>query len=237
VRLMEENAKVHNVVFGGFRTPAGYPPISDYVNRFGDPFSFFMHRIDAADIWNEVRKRYRIVREEPQYLVLELGDRDVMPICDDGHFFRLDYLRTIADLRDLSIIPRLINIMAAEHRQIAIVKDDFMTHYSTADYKTAKAKIEWRIVGNVHHVDSGSVGYASREHLQPGFFRWKKYFFIPYALSVAAPALDAAVLSARYRNPAMMYHLPLAVGAGVSIVKHRLLKALGVKVKHGVYGK
>ena len=35
----------------------------------------------------------------------------------------------------------------------------------------------------------------------------------------------------------MLYHLPLAVGTGLSILKHSALKALGVKVKHGVYGK
>jgi hypothetical protein len=68
-------------------------------------------------------------------------------------------------------------------------------------------------------------------------FRLKKYFFIPYALSVVGPAVDAARMTVRYRNPAMMYHVPLTVGAGVSILKHTALKALGVKVGHGVYGK
>jgi glycosyltransferase involved in cell wall biosynthesis len=237
VRLMEDNPHVHNVVPGGFQTPEGYPPISDYVNRFGDPFSFFMHRIDASDMWNMLRSRYRTVRVEPDYLLFQLEPSDVLPICDDGHFFSLDYLRTIADLSDLTIIPRLLNVMAREHRQLAVVKDDFMRHYSTSDYRTAKRKIEWRIIGNVHHVASGSVGYSSREDLQPSGFRMKKYFFIPYALSVVAPVVDAARMTVRYRNPAMLYHVPLTVGAGLSILKHTALKALGVKVGHGVYGK
>ena len=237
VRLMEENPRVHNVFFGGVKAPLGYPPIVEYSNRFGDPFSYFMHRSDAGNIFNELRTRYRVTREESDYLVIQLEDRDVMPINDDGHFFRLAYLRTIADPADLTIIPRLLNLMAAEHRQIAVVKNDFMTHHSTADYRTLKRKIEWRIVGNVHHVESGSVGYASRENLQPLSFRLKKYLFIPYALSVAGPAVDAAALAARYRNPAMLCHFPLAVGAGVSILKHTVLKAIGIGVKHGVYGK
>jgi hypothetical protein len=80
------------------------------------------------------------------------------------------------------------------------------------------------------------VGFASRESLQPRAFRWKKYLFLPYALSVAAPAVDAAMLTMRYRNPAMLYHLPLTVRTGVSIVKHGVLKALGVKVAHQKYG-
>lgn len=237
VRVLEENPHVHNVVPGGFETPEGYPAISDYVNRFGDPFSFFMHRIDASDMWHMLQERYRVARAEPDYLVVQLGPRDVLPICDDGHFFSLEYLRTIADPADLSIIPRLLNLMAREHRQLAVVKDDFMRHYSTSDYRTAKRKIEWRIVGNVHHVASGSVGYASREDLQPAAFSMKKYFFIPYSLSVIGPVIDAARMTVRYRNAAMLYHVPLTTFAGLSILKHTALKALGVKVGHGVYGK
>ncbi len=237
VRVLEENPRVHNVVPGGFQTPQGYPLISEYLNRFGDPFSFFMHRIDASDMWRVLRRRYRVEREESDFVLFQLAPDDVLPICDDGHFFSLEYLRTIADPADLSIVPRLLNLMAREHRQIAVVKDDFMQHYSTSDYETAKRKIEWRIVGNVHHATSGAAGYASREHLQPAAFRLKKYLFLPYALSVVAPAFDAARMMVRYRNPAMLYHLPLTVGAGASIVRHIALKAFGVKVPQGIYGK
>ena len=237
VRLLRENPHVHNVMFGGFRVPDDFPPISHYWIRFGDPFSHFMHRIDMGDMWRELFDRFELVRDEPDYRVFRLGSADVMPVCDDGHFFCLDYLRTVADQSDISIIPRLINVMTKEHRQVAVVKNDFMVHHSTADYETAKKKIEWKIVGNIHHVDSGSIGYASREELQPRGFKWKKYLFIPYALSIAAPAIDAARLAARYRNPGMLYHLPLAVGAGLSIVKHSALRALGVKVEHKAYGK
>lgn len=238
VRLLEENPKVHNVITAGLHNPAGYPLISDYVNRCGDPFSYFMHRIDGGDFFGVMHARYRIVREEPDYFIVQFGPNDVPPIVDGGgHFFSLEYLRTLADVSDHTIIARLFSTMSREHHQLAVVRDDFIEHYSTAEYRTAKAKIEWRIVGNVHHADSGSVGYASREHLQPRSFRWKKYLFIPYSLSVAAPAIDAAALAVKHRNPAMLYHLPLTVGAGLSILKHTALKALGVKVGQKVYGK
>lgn len=238
VKLLEDNPRVHNVLPSGLRNPEGYPKIGDYVNRFGDPFSFFMHRLDSGDNWSSLRSRYKVVRETPQYLVVQFAKDDVIPIVDGGgHFFRLDHLRQIADVTDHTIVARLFITMAAEHRQLGVTKDDFISHYSTAEYETAKAKIEWRIVGNVHHADSGSVGYAGREHLQPRAFRMKKYLFIPYALSVAGPVLDAALLSVKYRSTGMLYHAPLAVRAGLSILKHSALKALGVKVGHGVYGK
>lgn len=235
-RLLEENPHVHNVISGGIRNPKGFPPIGHYMNRCGDPFSYFMHRIDMGDHWNALRRRYRIVREESDYAIVEIGKYQSFPICD-GHFFRLEYLRTIADVTDHTIIADLFQNMAREHRQVAVVKNDFIDHYSTARYKTAKAKIEWRVVGNLHHADEGLAGYVNREELQPSTWRWKKYLFIPYALSVAGPAVDAAVLAVRCRTPAMLYHLPLTVGTGLSIVKHGALKVLGIKPALKVYGK
>lgn len=236
-RLLDENPRVHNITFAGLINPEGYPKIGDYVNRFGDPFSYFMHRLDAGDLWSGLQRRYDVVRADPEYLVVRFGKDDVLPIVDGGHFFRLDYLRTIADVRDHTIIPRLFHVMCAEHRQLGVVKDDFSIHYSTGDYRTATKKIEWRIVMNVHHAASGSAGFAGREHTQPRAFRLKKYLFIPYALSIGAPAVDAALLSVRYRNPGMLYHLPLTVRAGISILKHTALKALGVNVAQSAYGR
>lgn len=236
VRLLEENPHVHNVISGGIRNPVGYPPIGHYMNRCGDPFSYFMHRIDMGDHWNALRRRYEVVREEDDYAVVRIGEDQSFPICD-GHFYRLAHLRDIADVSDHTIIADLFQNMSREHRLLAVVKDDFIDHHSTAHYKTAKAKIEWRVVGNVHHPEDGLAGYVNREHDQPSSWRWKKYLFVPYALSVAAPAVDAALLAVRCRTPAMLYHLPLTVGTGISLVKHGVLKALGRKPALKVYGK
>lgn len=237
VRLLEENPRCHNVTHAGLMTPEGYPRISDYLNRFGDPFSFFMHRLDAGDHLHALRERYSIVREESDYVVLGIGKSEVLPIIDGGHFFRIDHLRTLADLSDHTVIARLFTLMALEHRQLGVVKNDRILHHSATEYRVAKAKVEWRIVNNIHHVASGAVGFVGREQLQPRSFRLKKYLFIPYALSIAGPALDAARLTIEYKNSGMLYHLPLAVGAGVSILKHTALKALGVKVGQKAYGK
>jgi glycosyltransferase involved in cell wall biosynthesis len=236
VRLMSENPRVHNVIFGGLKNPKGYPPIGDYVNRCGDPFSYFMHRIDSGDHWNALRSRYRVVREESDYAVVQIGKDEPFPICD-AHFFSLEHLRTVADVTDHTLIAHIFPTMAQVDRQLAVVRNDFTDHYSTAHYRTAKAKIEWRVVGNMHHAGLGMAGYANREEAQPRSFRWKKYLFLPYALSVAAPAVDAAILAVRCRAPGMLYHLPLTVGTGLSILKHGALKVLGIKPAQRVYGK
>jgi glycosyltransferase involved in cell wall biosynthesis len=236
VQLLEENHRVHNVIPGGLKNPAEYPAIGAYVNHFGDPFSYYMHRIDAGDHWQSLSRRYEVVREEADYRVVAIAESQPLPICD-GQFFRLAYLRTVADPADPTIVPRLFHLMAECDRLLGVVRNDFIDHYSTAGYRTAKAKIEWRVIGNMHYGDDGSAGYASREDTQPTGFRMKKYFFVPYALSIVAPAVDAIAMAIRTREPAMLYHAPLAVETGLSILKHGVLRVMGIKPPRTAYGK
>ncbi len=236
VRMLEENPRVHNVIPGGLRNPDNYPAIGNYVNYCGDPFSYFMHRIDADDHWRSLSQRFEVVREDPDYRVVVIRKDQPLPICD-GQFFRLEYLRTVADPNDYRIIPRLFEMLASRHRLLGVVRNDFIDHYSTAGYRTAKAKIEWRVISNMHYGHEGSAGFASREDAQPLSFRMKKYSFLPYSLSVVAPVLDAIALAVRTGKPAMLYHAPLAVQTGLSIVKHGVLKAMGIKPLRTAYGK
>jgi glycosyltransferase involved in cell wall biosynthesis len=235
IRIFEGNPRVHNIVFDGLRNPRGYPSIGNYVNRCGDPFSYFMHRIDSGDHFHALARHYAVVREEPEYRIVAIGKHQAFPIVD-GHFFRLEHLRTIADPTDHRVIARLFLTMAEKDRMLAVVKDDIIDHYSTARYRTAKAKIDWRIIGNLHHADGGMAGYANREQAQPLAFRIRKYLFIPYSLSVAAPAVDAAILAIRCRSAGMLYHMPLTVGTGVTLLKHGALKLLGRKPPQKIYG-
>lgn len=235
VRMLVENERLHNVIPCGLRNPPAYPAIGDYANRCGDPFSYYMHRIDSGDHWQSLASRYQILRSEPDYRVLKVGNNQPFPICD-GHFFRLEYLRTIADVSDHTIIPRLFNFMAQRDRLIGVVRDDFINHHSTGTYRTARAKIEWRVICNMHYGREGSAGYASRERDQPLGFRLRKYFFLPYALSVVAPAIDAVAMAIRSGKPGMLYHAPLSVETGLSIIKQGVLRAMGSKPARTVYG-
>ena len=44
VALLRGESNVRNVITAGLTNPPGYPPINDYVNRFGEPFSHFMYQ-------------------------------------------------------------------------------------------------------------------------------------------------------------------------------------------------
>ncbi len=237
IALMEAEPRLHSIIATGLLVPKGYAKITDYVNRYGDPFSYFMYRVDGGDQWTSLRRKYRVVSEQDDACVLRIDEDKELPLCDGGaHFFRLEELRKIADVSDPTVIVRLFDLLAKKHRLIGVLKDDFIDHYSSASLKVARAKIRTRILSNSYEAEGGQAQYANREADQPLAFRLKKYMYLPYALSVAAPLVDAVALSVRHKNPALMCHFPLAVETGASIVWHKTLASLGVSKRVKKYG-
>jgi glycosyltransferase involved in cell wall biosynthesis len=237
VRLLDQVTTVHSVVTAGLATPQGYTVVSDYANRFGDPFSYFMYRLDGGDYVPGLRARAKTIYEDESAVVFRFPPEVALPICDGGgHFFRLERLRTVANVEDAGIVSRVFNLLAAQERQLAVVKRDFVRHYSTSTVRGLVRKIDWRVVGNVHHAASGVSGHSTRESAQPRAFNRRKFLFVPYALSVIAPLADAAWLSWRYRDAGYMIHAPLAVFTALDIIWHLGLRVAGVRPKWRAYG-
>ncbi len=237
IALMEAEPRLHSIIATGLLVPPGYAKITDYVNRYGDPFSFFMYRVDGGDQWTSLRRKYRVLSEQDRACVIRIDEDKELPLCDGGaHFFRLEELRRVADVTDPTVIVRLFDLLARKHRLIGVLADDFIHHYSSASLDVARAKIRTRILANTYESTSGQAQYANRESDQPLAFRLKKFLYLPYSLSVAAPLVDAVALSVRHRNPALMCHFPLAVETGASIVWHKALATLGVSKRVKRYG-
>jgi glycosyltransferase involved in cell wall biosynthesis len=228
IAMMQREPRVHSIIATGLLVPPGYAKITDYVNRYGDPFSLFMYRVDGGDQWTSLRRKYRTIAEDSDSCVIAIDEGKPLPLCDGGaHFFRLEQLRQVADLSDSTVIVRLFDLLAAKHRLIGVLRDDYIHHYSSASLRVARAKIKTRILANVYQSTGGISQHGSRDKAQPLGFRLKKYFYIPYSLSVVGPLVDAVSLSIRHKNPALMCHLPLAVETGVQILKHKAKEALG----------
>lgn len=238
IRVFEAHSDINSVMTAGLLNPKGYPSISGYVNCCGDPFSYFMHRIDGCNTLFSLRQHYRVIEDHDECAIVRIQPDEPFPICDGGgHFFRLELLRTMVDVGDHTIIPRLFVLLASKTRTFAVVKGDFIDHYSTSSFASAKAKIRWRIVSNIYHAESGSVGYSGRETDQPKTFQRKKYLFVPYAFSTVLPLVDAVRLAIRYKNPSMLSHLPLTIYTASTICSHLLLKKIGHTRQQTVYGK
>jgi len=224
IAALENHPEVRNIVTAGLQNPVGYSGLNDYANRFGEPFSFFMYRIDGGDYVESMRKRYRVIYEDDHLLVAHFSKRDILPICDaGGHCFDLSFLR---ELTGESYVPALFNRMAEHTMTLAVVKGDFMLHYSTVSLKQFLSKLRWRIITNVHK-QLGNEGFINRERYAPPTFRLKKYVFPLYAFTLIGPLVDSALLTIRYRKSAYLLHFPLAVYTAAFIVWQYLRKALG----------
>lgn len=236
--LLEAHPDVHNVMTAGMRRPAGEPPLSDYANRYGDPFSYFLYRLDGGEMVPDLLERYTLVEETPDGLVFEVPWNREMPICDAGsHFFRLSLVRERLDPDDPTLASRLFMLMTAEHRRFGVLRGDYVLHHAATTPRGLWRKIDWRVRNNTYVDAESSAGHASRADMQPAGLRRRQLAFLPYAL-LAVPALvDGARLAVRHRNPAMLLHGPLATATAVDVIVHRAARAAGLRFPAGSYGR
>lgn len=237
IKLLESCPTVHSVITAGLITPFGYGVVSDYINRYGDPYSYFIYKTDAGDFLDAFLRRYSLVFSNKNSYVFSFPLTERMPICDGGgHFFRLEYLRTLKDVADPRVVPCVFQLMASKHRQIAVVKNDFVRHYSTSTFIGFLRKIHWRIIGNVHYAKSEMTGHVAREKFNDTLSnRFKKFFFVPYCFSLVLPLVDALSLSIRHRDLGYMLHFPVALFTCGDILFQVLLRFAKVRPQWGVY--
>ena len=236
VAVLESHNAVRNVVTAGLKTPLGFSAISEYVNSFGEPFSYFMYRIDGSDYARSLKERYTVWHEDERTLIVEFKDNDVLPICDGGgHCFDLEYLKKIGDVNSPGTVSVVFPRMAQSTRKLAVVKNDYTLHFSTATMRGIINKINWRIVINVHEC-TGTEGFKQRQRLSPRRFATKKYLFMLYAASILGPMSDAIRLAWTKKSWAFLLHLPLTVYLAGFILYQYLLKVIHVRPALKSYG-
>lgn len=236
--LLTAHPEVHNVMTAGMRRPSGEPPLSDYANRYGDPFSYFLFRLDGGEMVPDLLARYTLVDDTPDGLVFEVPPDAAMPICDAGsHFFRLSLVRDTLDLDDPTVASRLFMLMSARHRRFGVLRGDYVLHHAATTPRGLWRKIDWRVRNNTYVDAESSAGHASRADMQPGGLRRRQFAFLPYALLVVPALIDGVRLAMRHRNPAMLLHGPLATATAVDVLVHRAAAAAGLRFPAGSYGR
>jgi glycosyltransferase involved in cell wall biosynthesis len=239
VDILENFPEVKNILTAGLLNPPNFSFVNDYKNRFGEPFSFFMYGIDGGDYVPSLKKKYKVYFENEKFIIFEFSNKDILPIVDGGaHFFNLDYFKKIADIENPGVILKIFNIMSQETRKLAIVKNDFVVHYSTTGLKNYIEKLKWRIIGNIHYnCESGRGAFWAREKLQPGWFRFKKYLFIPFSFSVILPLYASIYLAVSKKQINFILHFPLTVYTAGYIIYQYFFKLINIKPQLKSYGK
>lgn len=240
ISAFKSSNKVKAVIGNGYQSPKGYPFINNYINEFGDPFSFFIYRLSKNEDFftNTMKKHYSVVLENQSFTIYDFSKVKSFPLIElvaggsmlDILYFKKEFPQT---LKRFELIPHLFYIMLSKNPYIAVTKNDILTHYSADTYKKYFNKIKWRIKNNIYHAsDIGISGFSGREKFQSKFLRFKKYLFIPYAYSIILPLMDTLILIISRKKLIYFLHLPLIIYTANLIIYHSFLKKiLGIKLK------
>jgi len=235
----KENIKL--IFTGGYIKPKGANFINDYINNFSDPFSYFMYNSssDYRYYFDIMAKKYNSNIFE-KYAILNFANNDIVPLSDlcAGNSINLEYVRNniILDNKDVNIIIELISLIIEKEKMWAILKDDYILHYSSDSFKKYLKKIKWRIVNNLFYKES-AAGFINKERFNSEFFNIKKYLFIPYSLTFILPFLVGFYFSIIRANFVLIIHGFLTFYTGALICYYYLLKILKIKPKLMNYGK
>lgn len=235
ILAFKSSRKVKAVIGSGYKNPKEFSFINDYVNEFGDPFSFFIYGLSKnSDFFiKTMREKYPIINENSFFLVFDLSNVNSFPLVEliaggsmfDVGYFKKEFLNT---LENFEMIPHLFYLLISKKPYLAITKNDIVIHYSVDTLKKYLNKIKWRIKNNIYHgSDMGVSGFSGRDKFQPFFTRLKKYLFIPYAYSIIFPLIDSVMLVVSRRKISYLFHLPLTILTASFIIYYLFLKMLG----------
>lgn len=232
-----ENPDVHALQGSGFLCPAGYPFINQYVNDFGDPFSFFIYRIskDQSQFIPFMKRRYKVLVENQNSVVFDFTGIQNLPLLEftgmgtvlDLSFFR-NKLGT--HFKEPWSLPHFFYIMLSESKTFGILKNDPLMHYSAERLNRYVRKLTWRVRNNIYHQSTlGASGFLGRIQKHSQDLRFKKYFFLPYVFFIIPLLIDTAYLMLSRRRTGYAVHFPLSLFVALTIVWHLVLKTFGFR--------
>jgi glycosyltransferase involved in cell wall biosynthesis len=229
IHIFTQNQQVKAVIGSGYKNPQGYPFINEYINEFGDPFSFFIYRLskNAAFFIDDMKKKFPIVAENNQSVLFDFSHVTELPIielCAGGSMFDLDYVKKqyVEISEKPKLIPHIFYLLIKDKPIIAITKQDALIHYS------ADTTAKYLIKNNIFHTkEMGEAGFTGRRKYQSGWSKMKKYFFLPYAYSLVFLCADALYLVVTRKNIKYFMHVWLTVYTANVIVYLSAKKLLG----------
>ncbi len=235
VQVLESNPNVKAIAGGNYKSPKGYPFINEYINEFGDPFSFFIYRLSkSSDFFlPTMKERYPLIFETKDFCIFDLSKTSTLPIIElaaGGSMFDADFLKKKfpETTRRYKLLPHYFYLIHSQYPYAAVIKSDPLIHYSADTLQKYFNKVLWRVKNNIYFVsDMGESGFTGREKFQPSLHRVKKYLFIPYAYSLIFPLLDAFNLALTRKNFFYFLHVPLTIFTASLILYHSFLKLLG----------
>jgi hypothetical protein len=240
---LQDKIGVKAVTGAGYKSPKKYPSINNYINEFGDPFSFFIYRLtkDARFFLKIMKKRYKTIGKSRKYEIFDFSDVIHLPIIElvaggtmiDSDYFKKEFS---SESKKVYFLGQAFQLMCKRSPYLAVTKNDVILHYSSDNLRDYLKKIKWRVKNNtLFSQASGTAGYLGREKHLPIIYRYKKYLYLPYVFSVILPIIDSVVLCVSRRNLYYLIHLPLSFYTSLLIMYYFALSHLNIKQKMKSY--
>lgn len=242
--IFENHKNIKAIAPTGYLNPKGYHYINNYINEFGDPFSFFIYKISKnKDFYIRTMKaKYSVEEETDDFVIFNIKNTNRMPLIEllaGGSIFDLEYTKKAfpETTRNPELLTHLFYLITKEYPYFCITKDDAITHYSSDTLKGYFKKISWRIKNNIYFKDKlGQSGFSGREKYESNEnASLKKYLFIPYSFTLLWPLLDAIYLCTTRKNKSYLIHIPLTLYTAYQITLHLILNSLGYKPELKTY--
>lgn len=244
--IFQKNKKVKSVMLGGYKTPSGYSSINNYINEFGDPFSFFMYRESKGDLffYSEFSKRYRdiTVLDNKDCIIFNFSKAKNLPLIElwaGGSMIDLAYTRKLfPQLRtNPDLIAHVFYLLNKQKMFLAITKNDNTFHYSCSSISAYFKKLQSRIKNNIFQTEMGKGGFSGREIYEPFLFKFKKYLFIPYSFTLLLPLIDSIILFITRKKTIYLMHWILCIYTSYLICYYYVLKYINAPPALKTYGK
>jgi len=177
-------------------------PINRYLGYlFTDPFTWFAYKNSANPA--DFHKKYTPLYSSPAYELYRFPKHQIplfglaQGVSTNKKFTRGTYDYADDILSGIKLIRK--------GGIVAYVPNATLYHYHIKNYRQFIRKYTWRVQNNLLQAirDTGLVSrlsYLSRAQ------KLRIILFIPYALSVVFPLIDAVRLSFRFKDRVMLYH-------------------------------
>ena len=131
----------------------------------------------------------------------------IFELCCLGTMIDREYFLKIPGVCEKgSILVQLFYIMLQKgDKEIILIKNDPLVHYSVDSLKAYFPKLKWRICNNVHFHDMGQSGFNGRLEFQNSI-KYKKFLFIPYTVSTVIPLIQSVYLASTRKNRIFLLH-------------------------------
>ncbi|WED22003.1 glycosyltransferase [Vibrio sp. JC009] len=229
------------VLSSGYVNPPGEHAINEYINEYGDPFSFFIYRLSKSPKYfiKEMASKYDIEEENSDCCIVNFGEEGPLPLIEllaMGTLIDRSYFNSVFSdyVKNAENLPHLFYFLMSKDTRVGICKKHMLVHYSSESIQGYLKKISWRIYNNIYHRDGvGAAGYLVRDKLMAkrakSIDKIKKYLFIPYALLIVPSIVDTLYLICSRRKLVYVLHTPLSIYAASKIVFNQVLFLFGYK--------